>query len=194
MPAATRRRGGKKISAVTAPTGHPTTNAESQRLTKSARKPIFVNVTTLLTMKITKPVARTGKINLALPSMIPDLPLMRCDPKRDTGSRGMVNALLTRFARNMLEQSLKEFLALFAHDAWSTPVPYQLRHHRRSDRSRRLQSLHDGRARTVAPRCGGFLPECGHGERIAHPCADCFNRRTRRLRHFLSPEDIVARR
>jgi hypothetical protein len=39
---------------------------------------------------------------------------------------------------NIVEQSLRELLALSAHDAWSSLVSRQLRRPRRSDRRRRL--------------------------------------------------------
>src|ERR1700756_3377065 len=46
-------------------------NADSQRTMKSARSPILLKVTTQLTTKTTIPVAKIGKINLALPSIRP---------------------------------------------------------------------------------------------------------------------------
>jgi hypothetical protein len=70
IPMVARRTYGKAISPVTDATGQPMKNAESQRGTKSARSPILLKVTTQLTTKTMMPVARMGKMNLALPSMM----------------------------------------------------------------------------------------------------------------------------
>ena len=71
----TRRTTGKAISPMTTATGQPIPKADNQRRTKSARKPILLKVTTALTQKTMSAVARTGKMNLAFPSMIhPNVP------------------------------------------------------------------------------------------------------------------------
>src|ERR1700722_13371350 len=66
----TPRTTGKAISPIIAATGQPIQKADNQQRAKSARKPILKKVTTALTMKTMSPVARMGKINFALPSMI----------------------------------------------------------------------------------------------------------------------------
>ena len=71
-----------------AATGQPTMNADSQRGTKSARKPILKKVTTALTMNTMMAVITIGKTILALPSMIRLRGLVRIEPKALVGSRG----------------------------------------------------------------------------------------------------------
>src|SRR5580698_59130 len=66
----TRRTRGKAISPMIAATGQPMPKADNQRGTKSARKPILAKVTTALTKKTMSAVATTGKMNLALPSIV----------------------------------------------------------------------------------------------------------------------------
>src|SRR5262249_35203749 len=85
----TLRANGIATKAVTLATGQPTRKAESQRGTKSTRRPMLKKVTTALTMKTMIAVITTGKMNFALPSM-PALPFAppRCDRKRPAGSRG----------------------------------------------------------------------------------------------------------
>ena len=51
MPAAARRTWGNARRQITEVTGQPIKKAESQRRTKSARKPILANLTTQLTTK-----------------------------------------------------------------------------------------------------------------------------------------------
>src|SRR5262249_39158774 len=64
-----RRPHGVARKAGTAATGQPTMNADIQRPTKSTRNPILVQVTTPLTTNTMMAVIRTGKMNLALPSI-----------------------------------------------------------------------------------------------------------------------------
>src|SRR5262249_49631099 len=69
MRSVTARANGIVTNAVTAATGQPTRKAESQRGTKSARRPMLKKVTTALTMNTMMAVITTGKMNLALPSI-----------------------------------------------------------------------------------------------------------------------------
>src|SRR5262249_724621 len=87
MRSVTMRANGSAKNAVTAATGQPTTKAESQRATKSARKPMLKKVTTALTMNTMMAVMTIGKMNLALPSIVPSPGEGRCDPKAPGGSR-----------------------------------------------------------------------------------------------------------
>ena len=105
----------KPGNAVTAPTGHPMQEcAKSQRPHEvSTKADIGESHHTELTIKITKPVARIGKMYLALPSMLPALP--RGDLARKVRpDQGVASWLMHRLQSRavMLEQSLKEFLAL----------------------------------------------------------------------------------
>src|SRR5262249_2458142 len=61
MRSVTARANGNAMNAVTAATGQPTTKAESQRGTKSARRPMLKKVTTALTMNTMIAVITIGK-------------------------------------------------------------------------------------------------------------------------------------
>src|SRR5262249_49683927 len=64
-----RRTNGIARKPVTAATGQPTVNADIHRPPRSPRDPILVQVTTPLTTNTMMAVIRTGKMNLALPSI-----------------------------------------------------------------------------------------------------------------------------
>src|ERR1700733_3885328 len=95
---------------------------------------------------------------------------------------------------NIVEQSLRELLALSAHDARSSLVSRRLPRPRRFDRRRRLQPLHARRARALARRGGIVVPELRRRERIGGAGTHLSDRRSGCVRHHLSLARIGARR
>ena len=168
------RTKGRAKKPSTAPTGQPMMKACSQRVTKSARKPIFANVTTARDDEDDECCRQNRKY----------------EPRFAFHARHlgiMVNTALRAGKCNIIEQSLTEILPFSAHVAWGSVVPPRLRRRCRADRARRLWPLlQHGRTRGLAARRRSRLSQFRRGEGGAGTRAHLRDQWSGHLRHGFS--------